>query len=327
MATIKYLAFEHFLVQHLEKGGLRRNELFTEMEDHGLNRLERLRYLAGLADPKEAEGPLPVNIGKEVSLTHYGVLGHSFMQSRSLEDLIQNIDRNLWILDPVRRQGLQLSKIDKQFQLIYPSPPLWPELPYFFLDLFFAALVQQSRELSGWKLTDLHLYLCRPKPDHPYHAELLNINVTYEAKQDYLSLPQETATKEFPKSISLHSPLFKAHCNALLMGMKREGNLVEQVRQQLLLHPPHLTGTEKIAQNIGMSGRSLRRKLAIEQTSFREIQKDVLRHLSHDYLLETPLSVTDIAHFLGYHDTSTYNRAFRKLTGLTPAAYRRQKFK
>ncbi|MBO6826949.1 MAG: AraC family transcriptional regulator ligand-binding domain-containing protein, partial [Sneathiella sp.] len=152
MAKIKHLAFEKFLALHLKKAGKISARLSQKMESKRFNRLERLRYLASLAERTEAQTTLPLTIGREVSLTQYGVLGHSFMQSRSLEELFQNIHRNLWVLDPNNRSGLTFRKVDREFQLIYPEPPIWPELPYFFLDLFFSALLQQSRELSGWPL-------------------------------------------------------------------------------------------------------------------------------------------------------------------------------
>ncbi|WP_097460189.1 AraC family transcriptional regulator [Mangrovitalea sediminis] len=79
---------------------------------------------------------------------------------------------------------------------------------------------------------------------------------------------------------------------------------------------------ETIAAQLSMSPQTLRRRLREENTSFQEIKDNLRRdqaiyHLSrHDY------AINEIAHLVGFTEPSTFHRAFKKWTGVTPGAYR-----
>jgi AraC-like DNA-binding protein len=77
-----------------------------------------------------------------------------------------------------------------------------------------------------------------------------------------------------------------------------------------------------IAAEIGLSSRTLQRRLAEEGTSLRDL---VRRHRSHivDRLLKDPKTkMTVIAHDVGYADATTFSRAFKSWSGDTPRDHR-----
>ncbi|SDX71841.1 AraC family transcriptional regulator [Marinobacter mobilis] len=79
---------------------------------------------------------------------------------------------------------------------------------------------------------------------------------------------------------------------------------------------------ERIATELHTSPQTLRRRLKQENTSFQEI-KDLLRRDLAIYFLGRPeLPINDIAHRVGFTEPSTFHRAFKKWTGVTPGAYR-----
>ncbi|MBJ3777944.1 AraC family transcriptional regulator [Acuticoccus mangrovi] len=84
-------------------------------------------------------------------------------------------------------------------------------------------------------------------------------------------------------------------------------------------------GTELpvIAEAVGLSPRTLQRRLQEEGASFKAVVDDVRLHRAA-HLLERPtLAVTEIAYRLGYSDSAHFSRAFRRLTRFTPRAYRK----
>ncbi|WP_425101833.1 AraC-like transcriptional regulator QhpR [Tropicibacter sp. S64] len=78
-----------------------------------------------------------------------------------------------------------------------------------------------------------------------------------------------------------------------------------------------------IAQDLGMSRRSLRRHLAEEGTNFALLLGECRDEMARRLLRETQLPLAEIADRLGYSETSGFERAFRNRTGATPAQYRR----
>lgn len=79
------------------------------------------------------------------------------------------------------------------------------------------------------------------------------------------------------------------------------------------------------ARILGLSPRTLQRRLEDNGTAFEQILDDRRRTLATTWLGGGPTSVTDIAMMLGYSDPSHFNRAFRRWEGQSPLDYRRRR--
>lgn len=79
---------------------------------------------------------------------------------------------------------------------------------------------------------------------------------------------------------------------------------------------------EAIAQKLNTSPQTLRRRLRAEKTSFQEIKDNLRRDIAIVHLTRDQLAIDEIAHRAGFTETSTFHRAFKKWTGVTPGAYR-----
>lgn len=77
-----------------------------------------------------------------------------------------------------------------------------------------------------------------------------------------------------------------------------------------------------VAQALGLSTRTLQRRLSQARVSFSELLDASRRELAQQYLREGSLSLTDIAFMLGFGQQSNFNHAFRAWFGTTPAAWR-----
>ncbi len=77
-----------------------------------------------------------------------------------------------------------------------------------------------------------------------------------------------------------------------------------------------------IARRLAMSRRTLQRRLSAEGTTFQQILTRVRETLARHYLMETPLSCTQIAFLLGFEDPNSFFRAFHDWTGSTPERLR-----
>ena len=79
---------------------------------------------------------------------------------------------------------------------------------------------------------------------------------------------------------------------------------------------------ERAAQKLGMTSRSLRRRLAEEGTSFRELSNEVRESLAEGLLCNEGLSVKGASYHLGFSDTRSFVAAFKRWKGLTPGEWR-----
>lgn len=82
----------------------------------------------------------------------------------------------------------------------------------------------------------------------------------------------------------------------------------------------------ELAAELHVSTRTLKRRLATERSSFRDLLDEVRQRDSQRLLLDPGRSIEEVALRVGYPDPSNFRRAFRRWTGLSPSAYReRQK--
>jgi AraC-like DNA-binding protein len=74
----------------------------------------------------------------------------------------------------------------------------------------------------------------------------------------------------------------------------------------------------KVAKAIGMSERTLHRRLGAEGTSFQDVLDDTRRELAEQYLSRGDLSLADTTYLLGFNDQSSFFRAYRRWFGTSP---------
>jgi AraC-like DNA-binding protein len=79
-----------------------------------------------------------------------------------------------------------------------------------------------------------------------------------------------------------------------------------------------------VAKRLGTSVRTLQRRLGAEGGVFTTLVEDVRRDVAMRYLADGKANLTDIAFLTGYSELSAFGRAFRRWTGSTPLAVRKQ---
>jgi AraC-like DNA-binding protein len=101
------------------------------------------------------------------------------------------------------------------------------------------------------------------------------------------------------------------------------GRLVRTVRGLLWTTEGVVRTPADVARAVQMSPRTLRRKLTEGGTSLSTLLDEDRRERALLRLRSTDLSIAEIGERLGFHNTQNFERAFRRWTGTTPAAYRR----
>ena len=101
--------------------------------------------------------------------------------------------------------------------------------------------------------------------------------------------------------------------------------LTEQVRRRIhLLLGSGDISAERVAEPLNISPRHLRRKLSQEGTSYEQLADEVRREAAIRLIVDGQMSLTSIAYELGFLDPSSFTRAFRRWTNMSPTAYRRE---
>ncbi len=100
---------------------------------------------------------------------------------------------------------------------------------------------------------------------------------------------------------------------------------VRSALQEML--PAGQSSIEEVANRLGLSKRSLQRRLSEESSSYQEVLTVTRRELADYYLSQSSASLVEIAYLLGFQDGNSFLRAFRGWTGQTPGEYRTSNMK
>lgn len=153
-----------------------------------------------------------------------------------------------------------------------------------------------------------HLFNCELHFDQP------KTSLTFHRR--YLTLPlaqDERTLKEFLK-VSPADLLAKPDDHSTYSGRIRR-LLGKDLSQSL-------PDFEAIASQLNVSPQTLRRRLKQENTSFQDIKDQMRRDVAIYFLGRHEMTINEIAIKVGFTEPSTFHRAFKKWTGLTPGEYR-----
>lgn len=108
----------------------------------------------------------------------------------------------------------------------------------------------------------------------------------------------------------------------ILVKYRNASSFSAEIKQHLRSRLPASPDLEEVANQFKVSQSTLRRRLEAEDTTFQEIKNSIRRDIAIQRLCSTGESVTAIADLIGFADTRSFFRAFKKWTGLNPGEYR-----
>ena len=128
--------------------------------------------------------------------------------------------------------------------------------------------------------------------------------------------------EQHPRHVELYAAM-ESLAERKLTRITRQGGLAERLREYLAGQPPSAhADMETAARWFGISVRSLRRKLDEERASFTSVLAEARASAAKRMLEDPERSIGQTAYDLGFSETSAFHRAFKRWTGMTPAAYR-----
>jgi len=133
---------------------------------------------------------------------------------------------------------------------------------------------------------------------------------------DYLDLPVRRSAEELKR--------FLAHAPAnILVKYRDPGSLANRIKHDLRQMPADTwPETDGLAASLCISASTLRRRLAEEGQTYQGLKDTVRKELAIVWLAEPQISFAEIAARLGFSDTSSFYKAFRKWAGSNPGHYR-----
>ena len=283
-----------------------------------LSATTRLWELAVQASGDPAIG---LRVSRFVSPTTFHALGYALVASGSLREVFERIVRYHQVVSDALELHLSRAEDRYCFTLKVPtgSPAPAPEA----LDAFAAIYVRTCRNRLGREYAPLAVYLRRAEPadPHPWH-KVFRAPVYFAAEEDRLEFSLEDFDSQLDDAnpeLAEHNETVLKRTLAQLKPLTWERKVRDAIEEQL---PEGEPSAERIAQALHLSLRSLQRHLADEGCRFDTLLNESRENLALLHLRDPQCSLSEISYLLGFADTSSFSRAFKRWTGMTPGQFR-----
>jgi AraC-like DNA-binding protein len=260
-------------------------------------------------------------LGLRYNVSTFGIWGFALRISPTLREAIDAAIRYLPLSTAYCRFTTEADA--DEFRVISDPGGIPLHLRQFLLERDTATAVHLFHELGLSGVRIRHLEFQGPAPDHAASIEALaGVPIRYDQPRNAIVMRRA----DIEISLPMHEPhlarLLDDQCRAQLVR-RRVAGIAGEVRQ-LILGPLGLVASiEDVAQQLAMSPRTLRRRLDDEQTSFRDVVEAERRQLAARLLEGSDMKLDELALHLGYSDTASFARAFRRWFDQAPGEYRR----
>jgi AraC-like DNA-binding protein len=276
-----------------------------------------VRALAGL-DGSDATA---LELGCRYRVTTFGIFGFACISSPTLRDAmlfaLRYFDLSFAFCIPhVTLEGDRLT-------LELDDRRVPADVARFLVLRDLAAIFTVMRDLlPEIALTDL-VFRHDAAATEPYRAAF-GVVPRFGADACRATLDPALLTRPLPQANEQTVALCAAQCEALVARRRQRSGISQQVRERLVRLGGVDAGMDEIARQLTLSTRTLRRRLTEAGTSYRALVDEVRQTLAEELLDTGVLSVEDVACRLGYAEASSFIYAFKRWTGMTPAAFARR---
>ena len=307
----------------LRKAGLS----LEQIEDRGarLNVQHQIRFLDLVAHALQ-DPLLGFHIALDSDLRAMGFLYYVAASSETFGDALQRMVRYSLVV----HDGMLLRYVDHGdcLAIVLSYVGVARHSDQHQIEALVTFLVRLCRELTGRHVVPTGVKLThRRHEDHSEINRFLGTAVAFGAVVDEILLPSRV------KDVALVSA--DPHLNELLIdyyeeALAKRGSqksvMPSDIENAIVVHLPHgMARLDQVARRLGMSRRTLARRLAAEGLTFGEVLNRLRSDLAQRHIEDPSLSISQIAWLLGYQEVSAFTHAFKRWTGKAPREMRAEK--
>lgn len=301
--------------------GLRRDQLGAERRIP----LEKYCALMDLAAEVTGDDHFGLRFGATRAVDSSTVLGYILRNSPTIGAAISKAARYV----RVHVDGVQVSLTfaGAEARLVYhlTDPTIVVSRHYAELLMVYAMHVFRLAADESWSPHEVRFRHGPPADLAPYRryfgapVRFHQSDYTTVFNRDILGRPLRTCDQQLLGILEQHADMILAQLPPL------DDDLLGRLEQFVVgALPEDRAGISAAARALGMSTRTLQRRLHERGIVFAGLVDQVRRRLSARYLADGALTLAEIAWLLGYSESSAFNRAYRRWTGRSPSADRRR---
>jgi AraC-like DNA-binding protein len=274
------------------------------------------RALGELSDDPGIGLKLPGLVPQE----HFHPMKIAAQHARNFRDAVQRMARYKILCCAEEMRVIEgKEECSVQFDWLWSREFAPPQL----LDAAFASVLELGRHGTKQPLHPLRVELKRNAAHSEIYENYFGCRVRFKARRNAILFRTADLDRPFVTYNAELLAMLGPQLDRELAERQAGQTITAQVKWVLLrllgAHPPEIG---EVANDLGLSTRTLQRRITEEGTTFRQLVTEARRELAKLYLKEPSLELGETACLLGYQDPNSFFRAFREWEGTTPGEWK-----
>ena len=266
---------------------------------------------------------LPLRYGRAIQPEDFGAFGFAIKTAAHVRDALERLARYILVVSDTLEYGFR-NRGGARIFVLGGRPADGRRGVELANECALAAIVSVLRHAADGPVVPEHVSFRHPAPTSAEpHEAYFGGEVQFGAPVDALHLSDATLATRTRLADEGLSAYLLAQLEDL-HAQRAEGAVVQQVRHAITDKLcSGLPSRDDVARHLGMSARTLHRRLAEHGCSFQSVANQVRREVAESLLARPAHSLAEVAFLTGFSDQSAFQRAFKSWTGKTPHGFRR----
>ncbi|MGI9294101.1 MAG: AraC family transcriptional regulator [Pseudomonadales bacterium] len=264
-----------------------------------------------------------LDMGQSLVPGDIGVIGHAMSATSSIGEALAVFSRYLYVLS--HSNTIRLDVGEDKVVCTYTVTILQPDLVRQDAEFALSWITTMIRKLSGRNFRPRFIEFSHSQfKSTKRHQSLFDCDIAFEQRNNRIHFSKKVL--DYPV-LTADPSLLEAlifYLDSRLCLRSEEDDLLAKVRHLISISlGDGLPDMNRIASLLGMSGRTLQRKLRDEKVAFADLVDEIRYAIAQDYISHSEFSLTDVSMMLGYGELSSFSRAFKRWTGSSPDLVRK----
>lgn len=267
-----------------------------------------------------ADPAIGLKIALEGRVERYDPVAIAALYARSFRDALSRMQRYKQLTCP---EAIHVTERNEECHVEFQWLLAQAREPELLIDLCFAWVREIAARGSDGAIKIKRVELARPEARRALYEEHFGGPVVFESARNVLVF----------HATDLETPFVTHNAEVLAMvAPQLEAELAQQLasrsfREQVKVTLKRLLAGQRpelraVARELGVSARTLQRRLTDEAITFQQLVAEARRELAHHYLEQSRLELNETAYLLGYEDANSFFRAFQQWEGTSPGEWR-----
>lgn len=256
-------------------------------------------------------------IGENYNISELGEVGLSALGAHTLGGALRRLTDNFELLQDASRLNLDTNAETATISYRILDPSIWPRHQDALFSLGIIAKIIKLAVPDAMQFMELGFECCERKTG----LKLSDSQTTFECEANSIRVPVSMLDRAMPAFAGSIDP---QALSRKLASRRRQRSACDRLSGIIFSRLSYGDiNQDQLARQIGMSSRTLRRRLADEETSFQQLLDDCrMRQAVLEFRCRPHASIADIALRLGYAEHSTFTRAFTRWATMPPQRFR-----